>query len=411
MGFMARMGFRNLWRNKRRTLLTMSAMAIATALLIVTLGITESVMVDSVDNATGLYHGHAKITAPGYLDGRDMELTLDATEKPQALEGDRRVLGVAGRLRGFALLSAGQDSDALSQPAELLGVSPQEEEAVSALGTRIASGSTLRAEAPNGILLGVALAKRLGAMPGSEVVAMGQAADGSVAAEVFTVSGLLNSGDAMLDGSLALANRETLQHMFALDGQVHEWVVRLSNPKLSQAWAKETQAQVPDAEVASWERMLPQMAAMMRQSGTSKLMTSVIFYFAVVLVTVNTMYMAQLERIREFAVMGAIGLKPRRLMALMVLEGVMMSAIAAVVGGLAGTGLSLYLMEHPIVMASSAETLTMAGTTMSTSMRSVPTWDSILFPVLLMMSLGGVLSLFPAWKLGRLRPVDALREV
>jgi ABC-type antimicrobial peptide transport system permease subunit len=128
-------------------------------------------------------------------------------------------------------------------------------------------------------------------------------------------------------------------------------------------------------------------------------------------VTINTMYMAQLERLKEFAVMGAIGLKPRRLMSMMVMEGLMMSAMAAVIGGLAGTGLSFYLMENPIVMSSSAETLSMAGTTLSTSMRSLPSWDSVLFPTLLMMSLGGVLSLFPAWKLGRLRPVDALREV
>lgn len=411
MAFTTRIGFRNLWRNKRRTLLTMSAMAISTALLIVTLGITESVLVDSVSNATGLYHGHAKVTAPGYLEARDMELTLDADALPDALKSDRRIAGTAGRVRGFALLSVGSDTEALSQPAELLGVTPSDEEVVSALSTRIATGANLDAAQPNGILLGTTLAKRLGAKPGSEIVAMGQAADGSVAAEIFTVSGLVESGDAMLDGSLALAARGTIQQMFGLDGRIHEWVVKLANPKISRDWAHDAQQRLTEAEVTPWERMLPQIASMVQQSGTSKILTSIIFYFAVVLVTLNTMYMALLERMREFAVMGAIGLKPRRLMGLLIVEGLMMSAIAALVGGLAGTGLSFYLMANPIVMSSSADTLTMAGTTMSTSMRSVPTWDSVLFPVLLMMSLGGALSLFPAWKLARTRPVDALREV
>ncbi len=411
MAFMTRLSFRNLWRNKRRTLLTMSAMALSTALLIVTLGITEAVMVDSVDNATGLYYGHAKITAPQYLDGRDMALTLPDDAPPVDFSADKQVRGVAGRVRGFALLSTGDASEALSQPAELLGVDPAQEEAVSSLSTRIVAGENLGSAHPNRILLGTSLAQRLGAKLGSEIVAMGQAADGSIAAEIFTVGGLLDSGDTSLNGALALADRRTLQRMFALDGQVHEWVLNLSNPKTSAAWVTAAQAKVTDAEVTSWERMLPQIAGMIRQSGTSKLMTSVIFYFAVVLVTVNTMYMAQLERLKEFAVMGAIGLKPRRLMSMMVVEGLMMSAMAAVIGGLAGTALSFYLMENPIVMSSSAETLSMAGTTLSTSMRSMPTWDSVLFPTLLMMSLGGVLSLFPAWKLGRLRPVDALREV
>ncbi len=411
MTLVLRLGFRNLWRNKRRTLLTMSSMSLSTALLIVTLGITEAVMVDSVDSATGLYYGHAKISAPGYLDGRDMALTLPDDAPPADLSADKHVLGVAGRVRGFALLSAGDSSEALSQPAEILGVDPLEEDAVSGLGKRIVEGNSLSATQPNGILLGSGLAKRLGAKVGSEIVAMGQASDGSIAAEIFTLTGLVDSGDTALNGALALADRRKLQQMFVLDGQVHEWVVKLSNPKASADWATATQAKVTGAEVTSWERMLPQIAGMMRQSGTSKLLTSVIFYFAVVLVTINTMYMAQLERLKEFAVMGAIGLKPRRLMSMMVVEGMMMSAMAAVVGGLAGTALSFWLMEHPIVMSSSAESLSMAGTTLSTSMRSLPTWDAVLFPTLLMMSLGGVLALFPAWKLGRLRPVDALREV
>lgn len=411
MSVLTRLSFRNLWRNKRRTLLTMSAMALSTALLIVTLGITEAVMVDAVENATGLYYGHAKITAPRYLVGRDMALTLPDHAPPLELSDDRQVRAAARRVRGFALLSAGEASEALSQPAELLGVDPAQEDAVSALSTRIVAGETLIPEQPKGLLLGTTLAQRLGAAPGSEVVAMGQAADGSIAAEIFTVIGLVDSGDTQLNGSLALADLRTLQQLFALEGQVHEWVIRLTNPRSSSAWAAATQSRLSEADVTSWERMLPQIAGLLQQSGVSKLLTAVIFYFAVILVTLNTMYMAQLERRREFAVMGAIGLPPRRLMRLMIVEGLMMSAIAAAVGGLVGTALSVYLMEHPIVMASSAESLSMAGTTLDASLRSLPTWDSVLFPILLMMSLGGVLSWFPARKLARMRPVDALREV
>jgi ABC-type lipoprotein release transport system permease subunit len=408
---MLRLSFRNLWRNQRRTLLTMSAMAAATAILIVTMGLTSGAMDDSVQSATGLYHGHAKITTPGYLDGRDIALNLAQESLPREISQDPHVLGAAGRVRGFALLSAGDENDAQTQPVELLGVSPSEEERVSALSRRVVSGSVLPGDGGKGILLGTALAKRLEAEVGGEVVAMGQAADGSIAAEIFTVSGLIDSGDVMLNGSLALVDRDILQRMTALEGRVHEWVLKLDNPLQAREWAAGMQASMPGAEITPWQRLLPTIAQMLDASGANKAITALIFYFAVVLVTVNTMYMAQLERMREFAVMGAIGLKPRRLMSLIVLEGTLMSGIASVVGGLAGTALSFYLVDHPVVMAQSSEAISFSGATMSTALRTLPTWDTLVLPVLLMMLLGGLISFFPAWKLGRLRPVDALREV
>ncbi len=411
MSLMMRLSFRNLWRNKRRTLLTMSAMATATALLIVTMGLTSGAMVDSIHSATGLYHGHAKITAPSYLEGRDIALNLADDALPAAVKTDRQVLGAAGRVRGFALLSSGNEDDAQSQPAELLGVDPAEEEHVSSLSKRITSGSVIEGAGTTGMLLGTTLAKRLGAQVGSEVVAMGQSVDGSVAAEIFQVSGLLDSGDVMLNGSLALVDRKTLQRMLGMEGRIHEWVLKLQSPFQAREWTRSMQATVAGMEVTPWQRILPQIANMLDKSGVSKALTAIIFYFAVILVTVNTMYMAQLERMREFAVMGAIGLKPRRLMSLIVMEGAMMSVIAALAGGLGGALLSLHMVEHPLVMAQTSESVSMAGTTMSTAMRTLPTWDTIVLPVLLMMLLGGLISFFPAWKLGRLRPVDALREV
>lgn len=411
MPVLLKLSFRNLWRNKRRTLLTMAAMAFSTGLLIMTLGITGGVLADAVESATGLYHGHAKITAPGYLEGRDIALNLGEDSLPPSLKEDPQTRGVAGRVRGFMLLSSGSESEAESHPAELLGIDPSEEEAVSGLSGRVASGSVLTSADSDGILLGTVLARRLGATLGSEVVAMGQAVDGSIAPGLFKVSGLIESGDVMLDSSLALVGRRTLQDMLGMDGRVHEWVVKLDSPMTSRGWAEAMQASVPDAEVSPWQKLLPGMAEMIDKSGASKVMSTIIFYFAVILVTVNTMYMAQLERMREFAVMGAIGLKPRRLMSLIVLEGAMMSALAALVGGIVGAAFSFYMVDHPWVMARGADSVSMGGATVATAMHSLPTWDTIVFPVLVMTLLGGLISFFPAWKLGRLRPVDALREV
>lgn len=411
MSLLMRLSFRNLWRNKRRTLLTMSGMAVATALLIWVMGLLAGAYSDGIESVTGLYYGHASITAPHYLDEHDVMLTLDEGSLPESVRHDPRVEGVAGRVRGFMLLSAGEGDQALSQAAEMLGVDPEAEEAVSDLSKRIATGSTLAGSDSDGILLGKTLARRLGAEVGAEVVAMGQAVDGTTAPGIFKVRGLIDTGDGALDGSLALVGRRTLQDMLGLDGRVHEWIVHLESPMMSREWAQAAQAELAGAEVSPWQRMLPLMATMIDKSGVQKGLLATLLYFAVILITVNTMYMAQLERLREFAVMGAIGLRPRRLMGLIVLEGTLMSAIAALAGGVLGTCMSLYTMVHPFSMATKTSSLSMGGASVSTAMRTIPTWDSIVWPVVLMAVLGGLISFFPAWKLGRLRPVDALREV
>ena len=411
MRLFLRLSFRNLWRNKRRTIITMSAMAFATALLIMTMGLTEGMIRDSLESATGLYHGHAKITAKNYLEERELSMTLPGGQPPASIAQDKGVYGVAGRVRGYALLSAGRDKNAETQPAELLGVDPAQEAKVSDLANRIATGSAFTDASSNGILLGTTLARRLNAKVGDEVIAMGQAVDGSVAPGIFKVVGLIDTGETSLNASLALVGRTTLQSMQGLEGRVHEWVIALKDPMEAREWAQAARAGVTEGELNSWHKLLPQMAAVVDKIGISKAFTAIIFYFGVILVTVNTMYMAQLERLREFAVMGAIGLKPRRLMSLIVIEGALMSSIAAIVGGVAGAALSLNMMVNPWIISKSGGSISMAGTTMQTAMRSAPTWDSFVLPILLVVLLGGLISLFPAWKLGRLRPVDALREV
>ncbi len=410
MRLLMRLAFRNLWRNKRRTLITVSAMAFATALLIVTLGVTEGTMRDTLDSATGLYYGQAEITARGYLDDHDPALSLPASTGAALAHGPD-VVGMAGRVSGFALLSCGRQDRAETEPAELLGVDPAQEEGVSHLSRHIVAGSNLTGPASHGMLLGQALARHLGAKVGEHVVVMGQAVDGSVAADIFTVTGLVATGESTLDGTLAIVGRTTLQGLLDLDGRVNTIVVALKDPLEAPEWARSVASSVPSAQVSSWRELLPQLASLTNTMAVSKAITVVVFYAGVLLVTVNTMYMAQLERLREFAIMGAIGLKPWRLVALIVIEGAMMSTIAALVGGLGGILLTFQLRTHPWALATSSSSITMAGATMQTAIRSFPTWDSIVVPILLMGVLGGLISLFPAWRLGRLRPVDALREV
>lgn len=410
MSLLLRLGYRNLWRNRRRTLLTMTAMGMSTALLVLFLGLEDGMLRDAIRNATGVYYGDAKVTAPKYLEKRQTDLTLNEAAIP-ALQRDPALNGAAGRVRGFALLSVDVSDGAQSQPAELLGVVPAEEESVSQLASHVLLGQSLSGASTKDMVMGQTLAKRMGVKVGMNVIAMGQGVDGSVASEIFKVAGILSTGDVMQDATLAIVGRKTLQEMLGLEGRIHEWTVSLKSPMDASTWAKQAQPQLQGVEVSSWERMLPQMGSLLEMWGASEFIIGMVFYFAVVLVSINTITMALMERMREFAVMGALGLKPIRLWQLMMLEGGLMSAIAGAVGGVVGCILSFYFQAHPLDLSQAMTSLSFSGVTMQPSIRTFPHLGNILGPIGTMMLLGVFITAVPAWRLSRKRPVDALREV
>ena len=112
--------------------------------------------------------------------------------------------GMSGRVKGFALLSYGSGDSSRSQPAELLGIDPDNENQVSTLSRKVLAGSFITSPSAKEIVLGKGLALSLGAKPGGEIVAMGQDMYGSVAADIFHIAGIIDTGDPVRDTSLAL---------------------------------------------------------------------------------------------------------------------------------------------------------------------------------------------------------------
>lgn len=396
-----RLAHRNLWRNSRRTLLTLSAMGTATGLLIFSLSYLNGLLTDMIESATALGDGHAKITAPGYLASHRLARTLPET--PPALTGAR---GWAGRVRGFALLSAGRGADARTQPAEILGIDPVEESRVTRLHERVIEGAYLPQTDSRDLVLGSGLARRLRARPGDEIVVMAQAADGGTAADLWRVVGVVDTGDSARDSALVLVGRRALQETLALNGRVHEWAVRLDRPRDAPRWvaAQKTDAQ---RDITPWTVLLPQLADVLRFSAAARILYAVIFYFAVVLVAANTLTTAVFERTHEFGVLGALGLGPGRRLALVVTEGALLGLWGAAWGGLLGGAAGWYFDAHPWPL--NFARFSWAGASLEPRIRTVLAAGDFVWAVALMAVLGAGIAALPGWRVARLRPVDALR--
>ncbi len=406
-----KLGYRNLWRNRRRTALTMSAMALATALLILTLGIYDGMLWDMVDGATELYHGHVKIAAEGYLDKRQIYQTIPEDGLRGILLNEQKVIGAAGRVRGFALLSCGDGHESRTQPAELFGIDPAEERTVTVLHRHVKEGAFIDDSSSHGIVLGSGLAKLLEAVPGSEIVAMGQGADGSIAAEIFIVAGIVDTGDPVRDSMFAVVGRRTLQEMLVLEDRLHELSVALTSSLDATDWAARVSAEYSEVEITPWMKFMPQIGQIIEMWGTMKFIFALIFYFAVILVSANTMYMSLLERLREFGIMAAIGLRQRLLSRMVLLEGFLMSGLAGLMGGAVGISFSFYFKNHHIDLSAFMNQIAYAETVFQPRLRTYPAMSNMLMPIVIITLLGVIVAMFPARRLRKYRPVDVLREV
>lgn len=412
MPLFLRLCYRNLWRNRRRTRLTMSAMIAATALLVFTLGMYEGMMWDIVNNATELIQGHITLARQGYLEHPTLHDSFaDNPDLWQRIRDLPGVKGACGRLSCFALLSCGEGKSSHTHPAELLGIDPQEEMKYTRLPRAVIKGTFLSATDGNGMVLGKGLARRLAASIGQEVVIMGQAADGSTVGELYQVTGILDTADSNRDSTLALVGRRTLQRQFCLENRLHKVGIFLKHPLTAPTIAARFPELDHGLEVTPWQQRLPQIAQIFTIWAAIQVFTMIIYYFAVFLVSFSTMYMAFLERMREFAILGAIGLTPNRLAAMILLEGVLLSSLSAAAGTTLGVMVCQWLNWYPISIEQYLSPISYAGSSITPRIYCQLTFFNTFMPCLAMVVLGMVVALLPAWRLRGLRPVEALREV
>lgn len=402
-----RLALRNIWRNRRRTLLTLSAMIVSSSLLILALGIFSGMLRDMLASATEQYFGHLVVSARDYQDSRDMYLNFPLDQTVQQTLLQPVILGSSPRLRSFGLLSHQRNS----APAELLGVVPDRERQVTNLQQKLVFGSYLESGDPGGALLGEGLARRLGVAPGDQLVFVTQAADGSIGNDLLEVRGIFATGDQGHDNGLVLVSLPWLQRLMVLPDRLHEIAVRIADPLQAAAVAGRIQAELPDQlQTLDWGAMLPEMREVVASYDVSRMIIICILYIATALGILNTFFMSVMERTREFGVLMAIGMRPGQVRLMVLLETACMGGLALLCGAGLGVLLSLYMQQVGIDLSGSMTPITYAGGTILPRLHAVLEPANVLLPSLALLLVSLLAGFFPANRAARMQPVVAIRE-
>ena len=400
--------WRNIWRNGKRTAITVVAVTLTTAVLIVTLSLMRGFGDDMVHNATRLVVGDAQVHEADYRLDRSIYKSI---ANPEAIVQAAQKAGIdaAPRSYSFGLVSSGHKSAG----AMFWGVSPAAEKTAFELAKEMFAGSYLSDRADREVVLGRKLAKSLHAQVGAEIVAVVQAADGSLGNELFQVIGILKLAGEEIDRGAAIIHRQDFDSLFVSGGRVHEIALNAWDRMSPEQVVAKVSSALSEASVAqTWRELMPQLASMVDMMDAALAIFGFIFFLAAGLGVMNTMLMATYERIREFGILKAIGASPWRILRDISTEAFVMSVISTSLGAIIGVAASLYLETHPIDLSVfGSGDMSISGMVFNPLWRATVDQQTVVVPVVVMWIVCVLASLYPATKAARLDPIRAINHV
>ncbi len=398
-------GWRNLWRNTRRTCITLAAVCLSTAILMASYGLMDGLMQHAVSNATNLVVGEVQVHAQGYLADHSIYKALNEPDLILRAAKQKNV-AAAPRRYGYGLVAVGTKSAG----ARFWGVEPASERTTFDLAQHLQEGRFLSETTQRGVVLGQKLARSLQAQIGSEIVVVVQAADGSLGNDLYTVTGILKAAGDSIDRNAALIHAADFVELFVSGERIHEVALNSRGMVSPEGLTALLSIAAPEEEIKSWRQLMPEVSDMVNLFDAFIWIFGLIFLLAAGMGVMNTMLMATYERIREFGILKALGATPWGIIRDVAAEALVLAVLGTALGTILGLAGSYYLQEVGLDLSIFAGTYSVGGVAFDPIWKATISPKMVYIPVVLMLIIGLVASLYPAALAARLDPVKAIHR-
>jgi len=413
-----KIAWRNLGRNRKRTVLAVSAIALGQVTLVFVNCMMAGMFADMLRTITGPLLGHVQVHHEQWREERAVDLYVDRRAAVTAgMRALPEVKSISPRIYSPVLVASGEKTD-----------EPADAEAGMVVGLDVAlecrAGGILESlasdERPGGkrIVVGRVLARRLGIKPGQQIAIIGQDAEEFPISDLFNVAAVLRSATDIINRLGILMSMEDAGEFLAMPDQAHEIIVQGHDLREAESLAAKIAAlpALAGAEVLSWRKAAPELVALMDTKDRMDLIFVLILFVAAAAGIVNTMMMSTFERTHEFGMLLAVGSRPGRIVRMILIESIILGLVGVAIGSILGS-IAVHITAHTGIdyaaltsVEGSEADFAFKGLNISYIIYPKFEWRHVLFGVIAVTVTSVLASLWPAARASRLQPVEAMRS-
>ncbi len=398
--------WRNIWRNHRRTFVILTAIVIGVWSMISLGALMRGIENGMVRNGISTLTGHIQIHRPGYRNDPTIENSMaDLTQIRRVLKKQLPADAKwTTRIRVSAIVSNARHSSGVT----LVGIDPPEEAGVSFIGSAPMSGRYLHSGDRFGILIGKALADKFQTGLGRKLIVMSQDARGEIASEAFQIVGVFNAEMKHTEKNYVFITLPAARELLTVENVVSEVAIVLNSERQAEDALDALKTDLPgqEVEVLSWKEMLPLLRTYLTLYDEFIAIWHLVVFIAMGFGIVNTTLMAVFERMREFGLLKSLGMKPRHIVAEVVMESFLLLLVGTALGNILSYICVWAISKNGIDLTAFAAGMENFGIARIIFPRLIA--EDIILANVIVFVLGLVVSLYPAVKAARFTPVQAL---
>lgn len=397
---------RNIWRNKRRTLITAASIMFAVMAAVSVSSLQSGVWDNMVNNVVNFYFGYAQVHQEGYWEDQSINKAFAVSDEVKAIQADNpTVKQLVPRVESFALASYESQTFGVL----VIGTNPEAEQGMTGLQDRVRKGDYFKAEEDKALVaIGVAEKLKLGV--GDTIVLISQGYRGVNAAGKYAISGLVEFGSPELNKQMVYLPLKTAQEFFGAEGLVTSVALDMESRKGLAQMVSNVKSSLPaeEYEVLDYKEMLPELLEAKEMDEASSKIVLWVLYLIIAFGIFGTILMMTKERQYEFGVLTSIGMNRWKLAFSVWMEVVLMGLLGAIMGMLVSLPIVLYLHYNPIRLtgdfASAYENMGLEPL-MPMALDASIFWSQ----AVLIFVITTLLAVYPIWKIMQLKPVEAMR--